>query len=135
ARFVGDLGGVEGYRYVIEVISGASEFFVEGDADHPRMASIVNPARKMQGDNPDAIYHCAQIRGDRSYRVFGVRGEESYISFTVHSEAADGGVNGRVLADIHESPFRVAPDGSYEVIFSAEKPADPSANCVQLDPD
>ena len=108
--------------------------FVEGDADHPRMASIVNPARKLQGDNPDAIYHFAQIHGDRAYRVFGVRGEESYISFTVHSEAADGGFNGRVLADINDSQFTFAPDGSYEIVFSADKPAD-GGNWVQLDPD
>ena len=64
-----------------------------------------------------------------------MRGEESYISFTVHSEAVDGGFNGRVLADINDSQFTFAPDGSYEVVFSAEKPADPGANWVQLDPD
>jgi hypothetical protein len=134
-RFVDDIDVVEGYRYVTEVMSGMSEFFVEGDADHPRMALIVNPARKLQGDNPDAIYHFAQLRGDRSYRVFGVRGEESYISFTVHSEAVDGGFNGRVLADINDSEFTFAPDGSYEIVFSAEKPSDANANWVQLDPD
>lgn len=134
-RFTDDLDVVEGYRYVTEVLSGMSEFFVEGDADHPRMASIVNPARKLQGDNPDAIYHFAQLRGDRSYRVFGVRGEESYISFTVHSEAVDGGFNGRVLSDINDSEFTFGSDGSYEVIFSAEQPPDAAANWVQLDPE
>jgi hypothetical protein len=134
-RFTEDLDVVEGFRYVTEVLSGASEFFMEGDPEHPRMAPIVSPARKMQGDNPDAIYHFAQIRGDRSYRVFGVRGEEAYISFTVHSEAVDGGFNGRVLADINDSQFTFAPDGSYEIVFSTEKPADVGANWVQLDPD
>jgi len=138
-RFTEDLDVVEGYRYVTEVLSGMSEFFVEGDADHPRMAPIVSPARKLQGDNPDAIYHFAQIRGDRSYRVFGVRGEESYISFTVHSEAVDGGFNGRVLADINDSQFTFAPDGSYEIVFSAEPPSEgrpaDGGNWVQLDPD
>jgi len=138
-RFTDDLDVVEGYRYVTEVLSGMSEFFVEGDADHPRMASIVSPARKLQGDNPDAIYHFAQIRGDRSYRVFGVRGEESYISFTIHSEAVDGGFNGRVLADINDSQFSFAPDGSYEIVFSGEPPSGDQAtdggNWVQLDPD
>jgi hypothetical protein len=133
-RFTEDLDVVEGYRYVTQVLSGMSEFFVEGDADHPRMAPIVSPARKMQGDNPDAIYHFAQIRGDRAYRVFGVRDEESYISFTVHSEAVDGGFNGRVLADINDSEFTFGPDGSYSIVFSAEKPAD-GGNWVQLDPD
>jgi len=133
-RFTEDVDAVEGYRYVTEVLSGMSEFFVEGDADHPRMASIVNPARKLQGDNPDAIYHFAQLRGDRSYRVYGVRGEESYVSFTIHSEAADGGFNGRVLADINDSQLTFAPDGSYEIILSAEKPDD-AGNWVELDPD
>ena len=131
-RFTEDIDVVEGFRYVTEVLSGASEFFMEGDPEHPRMASIVNPARKLQGDNPDSIYHFAQIRGDRSYRVFGVRGEETYISFTVHSEAVDGGFNGRVLADINDSQFSFGPDGSYEVVFSAE-PHD--GNWVKLDPD
>src|SRR6185312_1048843 len=76
----------------------------------------------------------------RAYRVFGVRGEESYISFTIHSEAVDGGFNGRVLSDINDSQFTFAPYGSYSIVFSAEKPAgDGSADLdgawVQLDPD
>ena len=72
-RFTDDLDVVEGFRYVTEVLSGASEFFMEADPDHPRMASIVTPARKLQGDNPDSIYHFARIDGGRSYRVYGVR--------------------------------------------------------------
>jgi len=131
-RFTEALDVVEGFRYVTEVLSGASEFFMEADPDHPRMALIVSPARKMQGDNPDSIYHFTRIRGDRSYRVFGVRGEEAYISFTVHAAALDGGFNGRVLADINDSQFSFAPDGSYEIVFSAE-PHD--GNWVKLDPD
>jgi len=135
-RFTDDLDVVEGYRYVTQVLSGASEFFVEGDADHPRLASIVSPARKLQGDNPDSIYHFAQIRGDRAYRVVGIRGEETYISFTVHSEAVDGGFNGRVLTDINDSQFTFAADGSYEIVFSAERPVGDRAggNWVKLDP-
>ena len=141
-RFTDDLDVVEGFRYVTEVMSGASEFFMEGDPDHPRMASIASPARKLQGDNPDSIYHFARIRGDRSYRVFGVRGEEAYISFTVHGTAVDGGFNGRVLSDINDAGFEFGADGSYEIVFSAEPPVANQAgggqaggNWVKLDPD
>jgi hypothetical protein len=136
-RFTDDIDVVEGFRYVTQVLSGASEFFMEGDPEHPRMASIVSPARKMQGDNPDSIYHFARIRGDRSYRVFGIRGEEAYISFTVHSESVDGGFNGRVLADINDTGFDFAADGSYEIVFSPEPPTGDQAggNWVKLDPD
>ena len=59
----------EAFRYVGQVLSASSELFWEGDPDHPRFASIVSPARKLQGDNPDAIYHFARIRGDRTYRA------------------------------------------------------------------
>ncbi len=131
-RFTDDLDVVEGFRYVTEVLSGASEFFMEGDPEHPRMAPIVSPARKLQGDNPDSIYHFARIRGDRSYRVFGIRGEERYISFTVHAAAPDGGLNGRVLSDINDTGFEFAPDGSYEIVFS---PDSHDGNWVKLDPD
>ena len=58
----------EAFRYVGQVLSASSELFWEGDPDHPRFASIVSPARKLQGDNPDAIYHFARVRGDRTYR-------------------------------------------------------------------
>src|SRR5579884_2009695 len=70
-RFNDPLDVVEGYRYIGQLLSAASELFFEADPEHPRLASIVSPARKLQGDNPDAIYHFARIRGDRSYRVFG----------------------------------------------------------------
>ena len=124
---------MEGYRYVTEVLSGTSEFFMEADPDHPRMASIVTPARKLQGDNPDSIYHFARIDGgDGRTACTASASEESYISFTVHSAAVDGGFNGRVLADINDSQFTFAADGSYEIVFSAE-PHD--GNWVQLDPD
>ncbi len=131
-RFTDDLDVVEGFRYVTEVLTGAAELFMEGDPDHPRMESIVTPVRKLQGDNPDSIYHFARVRGDRSYKITGVRGEECYISFTVHAQAADGGFNGRILADVNDTGFDFGPDGSYEIVFSAEKHP---GNWVQLDPD
>ena len=131
-RFTDPLDVAEGFRYVTEVMAGAAELFMESDPDHPQMRSIVTPVRKLQGDNPDSIYHFARIRGDRAYRVYGVRGEEVYISFTVHAEAVDGGFNGRILADVNDEGFEFAADGSYEIVFSAE-PHD--GNWVRLDPD
>lgn len=131
-RFTDPLDVVEGFRYVTEVMAGAAELFMESDPEHPQMRSIVTPARKLQGDNPDSIYHFARIRGDRSYRVYGIRGEEVYISFTVHGEAADGGFNGKVLNDVNDEGFQFAADGSYEIVFSAEPQ---EGNWVRLDPE
>ncbi len=130
-RFGDPIDVVEGYRYVGQVLSAASELFAEADPDHPRFASIVSPARKMQGDNPDAVYHFARIRGDRSYRVSGRIGEQCYTSFTIHGAAADGGMAGPLLGDVNDRGFETADDGSYSLVLSAEKQP---GNWIRLDP-
>lgn len=122
----------EAFRYVGQVLSASSELFWEADPDRPRFASIVSPARKLQGDNPDAIYHFARIRGDRTYRVKGRVREQCYASFTVHGRADDGGMAGPLLGDLNDRAFTVADDGTYEVVFSAEPH---EGDWVELHPD
>lgn len=131
-RFSEPIDVVEAYRYVGQVLSAASELYMEGDPEHPRFAPIVTPARKLQGDNPDAIYHYARIRGDRAYRVTGTREGECYTSFTVHAAADDGGMAGAVLADVNHRDLTVAADGSYEVVFAPERH---DGDWVELAPD
>ncbi len=131
-RFDDPLDVVEGYRYVGQLLSLASELFFESDPEHPRFASIVSPARKLQGDNPDAIYHYVRLRGDRTYRVTGTMDQECYISFTVHGRAPDGGLAGPLLADVNDRAFEVGNDGRYEVIFS---PDEHQGNWIELHPD
>ena len=131
-RFTDRVEVAEAYRYVWQAFSAASELFVEGTPNHPRFVSIVSPERKMQGDNPDAIYHFTRINGSRTYRVSGRMISECYTSFTVHGQAADGGMAGPLLGDVNDRDFHVEPDGTYEVVFSAEKH---EGNWVELHPD
>ena len=131
-RFTDPVEVAEAYRYVGQALSAMSEMYLEVDPDHPRFASIVSPARKLQGDNPDAIYHYASVRGDRSYRVQGRIDRQCYTSFTVHGEAADGGFAGPLLGDLNDRALQVADDGTYELIFSQdERPG----NWLRLHPD
>ncbi|MHB8467545.1 MAG: DUF1214 domain-containing protein [Acidimicrobiales bacterium] len=135
-RFTDPLDVVEGYRSVAQLLSAASELFCESDPDHPRFASIVSPARKLQGDNPDAIYHYARIRGDLAYRVFGTIDRSCYTSFTIHGRAPDGAMAGPLLGDMNDRQFKVDDDGSYSLVLSAaEQPGnwmrlDPAAHCI-----
>jgi len=131
-RFADPLDVVEGYRYVGQLLSAASELFFEADPDHPRLASIVSPSRKLQGDNPDAIYHYARISGARSYRIFGRVDRECYTSFTVHGRAPDGAMAGPLLGDINDRQFVIDQDGSYTLTLSATKQR---GNWLRLDPD
>ena len=130
-RFTDPVDVVEGFRYVAQVLSAASELFFESDPQHPRFAPIVSPVRKLQGDNPDAIYHFARIRGDLAYRITGKVDRQCYTSFTVHGVAADGGMAGPLLGDVNDRDFRIADDGTYELALSAtEQPG----NWLRLDP-
>jgi hypothetical protein len=135
-RFTDPLDVVEGYRYVGQLLSAASEFFFEADPGHPRFASIVSPARKLQGDNPDAIYHYTRISGSRAYRIFGRVDKECYTSFTIHGRAPDGALAGPLLGDVNDRQFQIDPDGSYSLTLSAtEQPGNwlllhPDAYCV-----
>jgi hypothetical protein len=131
-RFDDPIDVLEGYRYVGQLLSIASELFFEADPEYPRFASIVSPARKLQGDNPDAIYQYARVRGDRRYRIQGTIDLECYTSFTVHGKAPDGALAGPLLADVNDRAFEVGPDGSYEITLSADKP---EGNWIELHPD
>jgi hypothetical protein len=131
-RFVDELEVVEGFRYVTELLSEASELLVEGDPERPRFSSIVSPARKFLGDNPDSLYQQAVIRGDRSYRITGKREGQDYISFTIHGPDPGGGINGPVLADRNDRDFTTDADGRFEIILS---PDEHEGNWIQLAPD
>jgi hypothetical protein len=131
-RFDSPLEVVEGFRYVMELLSEASELLVEGDPERPRFSSIVSPARKFLGDNPDALYQQAIIRGDRAYRITGRRDGQTYISFTVHGPDPDGGINGPVLADRNDRDLAFEGDGSFAVILSADEHP---GNWIELHPD
>jgi hypothetical protein len=132
ARFTDELDVVEGFRYVTQLLSEASELLVEADPERPRFSAIVSPARKFLGDNPDALYQQAVIRGDRSYRVTGKRAGQTYISFTIHGPDPAGGINGPVLADRNDRDFEFAPDGWFELILS---PTEHDGNWIELAPD
>jgi len=115
---------IEGLRNVLHLLSAGIDFYLEGDPERPEFMPIVSPRRKFMGDNPDAVYHLARIRGDRSYRISGRRGESCYISFSVHGRAGDGRLGAAVepvLADVNDRGFEVSPDGSFEVILSPDK--------------
>ena len=131
-RFDDPLDVVEGFRYVTQLLSEASELLVEADPERPRFSSIVSPARKLLGDNPDALYQQAVIRGDRAYRVTGRRDAQTYISFTVHGPDPSGGLNGPVLADRNDRDLAFAADGSFELTLS---PDERPGNWIKLEPD
>jgi hypothetical protein len=114
---------VEGIRHLGHLVSAGVDFYLEGDPERPAFTRMVSPTRKFLGDNPDALYHFARIRGDRAYRITGRKGDECYFSLSVHGRAPDGRIGGAsepVLADVNDRNLEVAADGRFEILLIPE---------------
>jgi hypothetical protein len=107
----------EGMRAVMHILQGGLQGWFETDADHPQFRRIVAPWRKFTGDNADAIYYDAPVRGDRRYRVRGRMDGAVYVSLTVEAGSQDGRMGGRTDGVINDTQFDVRPDGTFEVLL------------------
>jgi len=134
-RWAQPLEQVEAFRYVGQMLSAMSEMYWEAQPEHPRFVSIVDPGRKLQGDNPDAIYHYARIDGRRKYRVTGHIRQECYTSFTLHGQADDGGMAGPLRGDVNDRDLTVDADGRYSLTISADEADADGGDWIKLEPD
>ncbi|MEQ8841064.1 MAG: DUF1214 domain-containing protein [Acidimicrobiales bacterium] len=134
ARWIEPLEQVESIRYVGQMLAAMSALYWEAQPEHPRFVSIVDPGRKLQGDNPDAIYHYARIDGSRKYRVTGHITDECYTSFTLHGRADDGGMAGPLLGDINDRALTVDAEGRYSLTISADQADADGGDWIELDP-
>ncbi|MGC4113981.1 MAG: DUF1214 domain-containing protein [Myxococcales bacterium] len=129
-----EIDRAEGVRYLMHLLSGGIDLYLEGDPERPRFVPMTSEVRKFGGDNPDALYHFAPIRGDRSYRITGRKTKECYLSFTVHGRTDPkrlGMTAEPIQADINDRQLKVGPDGRFELVLSAhEQPG----NWVKLEP-
>ena len=134
-RWVEPVEQAEGFRYVGQMLSAMSEMYWEAKPRHPRFVSIVDPGRKLQGDNPDAIYHYARIDGTKKYRVSGRITQECYTSFTLHGRSPDGGMAGPLLGDVNDSDLAVDSDGRYSLTISADEADADGGDWIRLEPE
>ena len=123
----------EGQRLVLHLLNTAINFWLEADPERPDWTPYVAPARKLLGDNPDALYYFAPVRGDRSYRIRGNLAGATFTSFTVEGGSAGGNAAASSTGALDDTHMAVDPDGNYEIIASATRPA--SGNWLQLAPD
>jgi len=111
---------VDARRLLLHTLQHGLEVFVEGDARRPVFKRFVTPEKKLLGDNPDAIYFHSLVDPAGRYRIRGNIAGATYTSFTVELGTADGGNSTGVGAALNDTGFDVAPDGSYEIIASAQ---------------
>ncbi len=118
------LDQAEGLRYLTRLTRAAFLSIIEGgDADFPRFYRLTSDTLKIGGDNPDNLYLNATIRADRTYVLRGQRGTVSYLSFGTKANrfAIDGGMAS--TGELEDAAMDIAPDGSFAITVSQQKPA------------
>lgn len=124
----------EGAKYLLGMTTLAIRQALElADREHPAFVRIEDPFVKWGAENADNHYLHAHVRADRSYRIRGERG--SCLSFLV--EVKEGFMHlgdVRNFATLRAEDLVLEPDGRFEIVASAERPAD-AVNWLPLDPD
>ena len=125
------------YRQIMMQFSYGYFAFFHADAEHPDWAPLWNPVYTLQ-PNPDDIYLYCPIRSDLTYRISGNRGSVYMITF--NTQAALPGLPGPIdhtgefYSDLDDGDLQIDADGNFEILVSAEKPADHTGNWLQIKP-
>jgi len=122
------------YRQLTMNIAQGYFLYFQASAKHPEFAPFENSVFMLQ-PNPDAVYYFTPLDGRGTYRVVGNRGNAPVAGFAI-------GGNMIGLADPPGPGYNnydfdglsLEADGSFEVIFSPEKPAGYEGNWRYLNP-
>jgi len=125
----------EGFRYLLGlVVSGIAQAGALADPDHPRFVRNPDSQAKWGAENADNQYLWACIRPDATYRIRGQR--ESALDFLI--ELKQGYMQlgqAKNYATLSAHDLVLAPNGSFDVLLAAERPAGHAGNFLPLHPD
>ncbi|HEX7406245.1 MAG TPA: DUF1214 domain-containing protein [Candidatus Binatia bacterium] len=135
----------EGYRYLLGFLFGAIERAL-ADPNFPYFRRAIQPVDKATIDNADAIYLCAPLDSDSTYRVTGTaqdhrhwRGEQPAASgrkapqyVILEATTAYAGDTGNLAelspavrtntGTLDSAKLVVAADGSFEILLAPQRP-------------
>jgi hypothetical protein len=125
----------ETYRMMMSAIAGGYAGLVYNDPDYPEWVPLLSSALNFAAPVPDFTYTYAPIHGEGTYRIAGDRGTSLFAVLTVSETYFTRTANPKPgLANYDLDELSIAEDGSFEVILSAERPADHAGDWWYLDP-
>ena len=125
------------YRQIMMQFSYGYFAFFHADPEHPDWAPLWNPVYTLQ-PNPDDIYLYCPIRSDLTYRISGNRGSVYMITF--NTQASLPGLptpndhTGEFYSDLDDGDLQIDAEGNFEILVSAERPADHTGNWLRMKP-
>lgn len=124
----------EGFRYLTRLLRAGLESHVESaDPRYPRFFQLSNETIKIGNDNPDNIYHNANISGAYAYRISGQRGAAPYLSFGSKGGGYEQDGAMAPTGQLDQDEMHFAPDGGFEITAACNRPPN-CANWLPLQP-
>ena len=111
---------VGAHRALMHMLQWGLVGLFERDPAAPRFHRIVDPDRKLLGDNPDAVYFDAPVSADHTYRVRGETKGAAYVSITVESGAQWGSMHNQVVGVLNDTSFDTDADSRFEIFLGGE---------------
>jgi hypothetical protein len=126
-----EVDAAEGYVNLMDLLSFGLDFYLHNDPERPHLCDMATPTKKFGGDNVDARYLFAPLRGDRSYRITGKRADECYLGFCLYA-GAPGKLAERVAGNLSHPEMDFDAEGRFELILSPEAHR---GNWLRMEPD
>ena len=108
------------HRALMHMLQWGLVGLFERDPAAPRFHRIVDPDRKVLGDNPDAVYFDAPVSADHAYRVTGETRGAVYVSVTVEAGEAWGSMDNQVVGVLNDESFDTDADGRFEIFLGGQ---------------
>jgi hypothetical protein len=122
----------EGLRYLTRLLRAGLDSFVESsDPRYPRFFQLSNETIKIGNDNPDNVYHNANVSGAHEYRIVGQRGTVPYLSFGTKGGGYETDGTLAPTGQIDHETLELDRDGRFEIRVSVRRQA---GNWLPLQP-
>ncbi len=109
----------EGFRYLTRVLRAGLESQVESaNPSYPRFFQLANETIKIGNDNPDNIYHNANLDGRLDYRIRGHRGTVHYMSFGTKAGGYQTTGTMEPTGQLEAADLEIDADGRFEILVS-----------------
>lgn len=109
----------EGFRYLTRLLRAGLESHVESaDPHHPRFYQLANETIKIGNDNPDNVYHNANLDGALEYRIRGQRGSVPYLTFVTYGGGYETDGTMRPTGQLDLEDIACDDDGRFEIVVS-----------------
>ena len=125
----------EGLRYLTRLLRAGLDSHVESaDPRYPRFYQLANETIKIGNDNPDNLYHNANLDGRLGYRIRGRRNSVPYLTFVTYGGGyeTDGTMVPTGQLDLED--IACDEDGRFEITVSANRPSGKERNWLPMEP-